>query len=62
MRQIKCSLREKIGVEKAQAGSGVGVGVHEWAERETDRKSKRGREIPFKSLVWGGGPFRASSG
>ena len=45
----KCLLREKtekIGVEKAQAGSRVGG----WAERyrqtdrQTDRKSRRGRE------------------
>ena len=53
--------KEKICVEKTQAGSGGGGGGGEMErqrERERQKKHKRGREPPmlwrwFKSLVWG---------
>lgn len=39
----KCLLREKMSVEKAQTGSGRGMGGGRWGERErqTERRSKK---------------------
>ena len=53
MRQIKCLLREKTGVEEAQAGSGVGgVGMEREKERQRQREEAREEE---HDMCFGGG-------